>query len=56
MADAEHISRSYICRILRLTLLARDIVEPILAAADGRACPFLEPFPLEWEEQRQQFR
>ena len=33
LADAERISRSYVCRILRLTLLAPDIVERIL---DGR--------------------
>jgi hypothetical protein len=33
MADAERISRSYVSRILRLTLLAPDIVERIL---DGR--------------------
>jgi hypothetical protein len=33
LADAERISRSYVCRVLRLTLLAPDIVERIL---DGR--------------------
>jgi hypothetical protein len=33
MAEAERISRSYVSRILRLTLLAPDIVERIL---DGR--------------------
>jgi hypothetical protein len=33
MADAERISQSYVSRILRLTLLAPDIVERIL---DGR--------------------
>jgi hypothetical protein len=30
LSAAERISRSYICRILRLTLLAPDIVERIL--------------------------
>jgi hypothetical protein len=30
LADAERISRSYVCRVLRLTLLAPDIVERIL--------------------------
>jgi hypothetical protein len=55
MADAERISRSYVCRILRLTLLAPDIVERIL---DGRPTAglsqLLKPFPVEWEEQRRQ--
>jgi hypothetical protein len=34
MADAENINRSYVSRVLRLTLLAPEIVESIL---DGRA-------------------
>jgi hypothetical protein len=54
MADAERISRSYVSRILRLTLLAPDIVERIL---DGRSTPgfaqLMKPFPVEWERQRQ---
>jgi hypothetical protein len=53
LADAELISRSYVSRVLRLTLLAPDIVERIL---DGRPTAglveFLKPFPLEWERQR----
>ena len=53
LADAERISRSYVCRVLRLTLLAPDIVERIL---DGRPTAglahFLKPFPVEWEQQR----
>jgi hypothetical protein len=53
LADAERISRSYVCRILRLTLLAPDIVERIL---DGRPTAglarSLQPFPVEWERQR----
>jgi hypothetical protein len=48
LADAERISRSYVCRVLRLTLLAPDIVERIM---DGRPtaglAQFLNPFPLE---------
>jgi hypothetical protein len=54
LADAERISRSYVCRVLRLTLLAPDIVERIL---DGRPtaglAQLLKPFPVEWEQQRQ---
>jgi hypothetical protein len=56
LADAERISRSYVCRVLRLTLLAPDIVERIL---DGRPtaglAQLLKPFPVEWKTQRQRF-
>jgi hypothetical protein len=49
-------SRSYVCRALRLTLLAPDVVERIF---DGRPtaglAQFLKPFPLEWGSQRQKF-
>jgi hypothetical protein len=55
LADAERISRSYVCRVLRLTLLAPDIVERIL---DGRSAPqlaeLMQPFPVDWERQREQ--
>ncbi|MCB1380591.1 MAG: hypothetical protein KDJ17_03070, partial [Hyphomicrobiaceae bacterium] len=59
LAAAEKINESYVCRVLRLTLLAPDVVEAIL---DGRQPPelqmdvLLEPFPVEWERQRRQFR
>ncbi len=58
IARAEGINASYVSRILRLTLLAPDIVEPIL---DGRQPPeltvarLMTPFPVEWEEQRARF-
>ena len=56
LAEAERVSLSYISRILRLNLLAPDIVERIL---DGRPtaglAQFLKPFPVEWERQRRQF-
>jgi hypothetical protein len=35
IGDAENISKSYISRILRLALLAPDLVESILAGQDG---------------------
>jgi hypothetical protein len=35
VAEAERVSLSYISRILRLTLVAPDIVERILVAAQG---------------------
>lgn len=55
LAEAEKINPSYIARVLRLTLLAPDIVEAIL---DGRQPPGLQlddllvPFPVEWVKQR----
>jgi hypothetical protein len=56
LAEAERVSLSYISRILRLTLLAPDIVERIL---DGRSAPqlaeLMQPFPVAWERQRTQF-
>ena len=58
IAEAEKISKSYVSRILRLALLAPDIVEAILGGwADQRV--MLErlerPLPAAWEEQRQLF-
>jgi len=55
LAAAEKINPSYVSRILRLTLLAPDIVETIL---DGRQqepltlATALRPFPVEWDHQR----
>lgn len=56
LAEAEKINPSYIARVLRLTLLAPDIVEAIL---DGRQPAGLQlddllvPFPVEWVRQRE---
>ena len=55
LAEREGIAPSYMTRVLRLTLLAPHIVEAIL---DGKQGPevtlaqVLEPFPVEWPEQR----
>ena len=55
IAAREKINKSYVSRILRLTLLAPDIVEAIL---DGRQAEgvtlrgLMEPFPVEWHGQR----
>jgi hypothetical protein len=55
LADAERINRSYVSRILRLTLLAPDIVERILDGRPGVGCPQLQqPFPVEWARQREE--
>jgi hypothetical protein len=55
IAAAEKIDRGYVGSILRLTLLAPDIVEGILDGRqpDGLGLPaLLKPFPLDWERQR----
>ena len=55
LAEHEGIAPSYMTRVLRLTLLAPDIVEAILDGrqwSDARLSKLLEPFPLKWAEQR----
>ena len=54
IAAKERIDRGYVGTVLRLTLLAPDIVEAILngEAAELSLPRLLEPFPLEWNEQR----
>ncbi len=55
MAAAERIDRGYLGRVLRLTLLAPDIVEAVLDVrqpADLALPSLLEPFPADWERQR----
>jgi hypothetical protein len=56
LSAAERISPSYICRVLRLTLLAPDIVERVM---DGCPAPqlaeLMQPFPVAWDRQRTQF-
>lgn len=55
MAAAERIERGYLGSILRLTLLAPDLVEALLngGQAEGVALPrLLRPFPPEWGQQR----
>ena len=59
LAAAEKLDRSFVSHMLRLTLLAPDLVEAIL---DGRQAPTmqLQPlvrgFPVEWERQRRNAR
>ena len=54
IGDAENISKSYVSRILRLGLLAPDLVEAILAGRtdQGIMLEQLErPLPAIWEDQ-----
>jgi hypothetical protein len=58
LAERERIASSYMTRVLRLTLLAPDIIEAIL---DGKQGPevtlarVLGPFPVSWAGQRVHF-
>ena len=55
LAAAEKINSSYVSRLLRLTLLAPDIVEAILGGRqpEGLTLPgLMEPFPVEWGRQQ----
>ena len=58
LAEREGIAKSYMTRVLRLTLLAPDLVGAIL---DGKQGPevslarVLEPFPTEWQLQSGHF-
>ena len=55
LAKRESITPSYITRVLRLTLLAPDIIEAILdrgQSAELQLNDLLAGFPLDWEGQR----
>jgi hypothetical protein len=55
IGDAENISKSYVSRILRLALLAPDIIEAILGGMADQSLMLerLErPLPADWAEQR----
>ena len=58
IAAVEKVNSSYVGRVLRLSLLAPDIVEMIV---DGRQSASLQldrllrPFPIGWEQQRREF-
>ena len=54
LAEREGIAFTYMARVLRLTLLAPDIVEAILEgkqSSDVTLKWLMEPFPLEWRSQ-----
>lgn len=58
LAEHEAIAHSYMTRVLRLTLLAPDIVEAILEGKQGpevTPARVLEPFPITWQHQKQCF-
>ena len=54
IASTEKINDPYVSRLLRLTLLAPNIVEAILDGrqVDGMTLPrLMAPFPVEWAQQ-----
>jgi DNA-binding CsgD family transcriptional regulator len=58
IADAENINPSYVSRLLRMTLLAPEIVEAILAGSHPAGltrAKAMQPFPMEWSRQRINF-
>jgi hypothetical protein len=55
LAKAEKVNDSYLSRILRLTLLAPDLIEAILAGRQASTLQLddlLKPLPAAWERQR----
>ena len=58
VAEVEHVTRSFVNRLLRLTLLAPDIVETILDGRQSKGMQLEEltrAMPSGWEEQRMLF-
>ena len=58
IARAEKIGSSFVSRVVRLALLAPDIVEAILAGKQPASLTLKDlmlPFPVEWERQRVRF-
>ena len=59
IANAEKINETYVGRVLRLTLLAPDIVEAVLGgrhSAEVQLEHLLRRFPVEWPLQQRAFR
>jgi hypothetical protein len=54
LARALGLSHAYVGRLLRLTLLAPDIIEAVLEGTEpsGLSIAMLAALPLDWEEQR----
>ncbi|KKM63740.1 hypothetical protein LCGC14_1508450 [marine sediment metagenome] len=58
LADREGIALSYMTRVLRITLLAPDVVESILIGQHGREitlATLMNPFPIDWSDQRRAY-
>ncbi|MBF0178055.1 MAG: hypothetical protein HQL63_14595 [Magnetococcales bacterium] len=58
LAERENLDDSYVAKVLRLTLLAPDIVKVILDGNQPDVMTWRElakPFPAEWAQQREQW-
>jgi len=58
LAEHEKMAFSYMTRVLRLSLLAPNIVEAILEGrhpTEMKLADLLDPFSMEWDEQNEQF-
>ena len=56
LAEAESLTRSFVNRLLRLTLLAPDIIEAVLDGRQPKALhleELIQTLPSAWNEQRQ---
>jgi hypothetical protein len=57
LAAAEKLNQSYLCRVMRLALLAPDIIELIMDGRQGSTGPelsqLMRPFPVDWKAQKQ---
>jgi ABC-type cobalamin transport system ATPase subunit len=58
LAKSEKINLSYLCRMLRLTLLAPEVTEALMDGRHQRVqlSDLLRPIPLIWAEQRMKLR
>jgi hypothetical protein len=59
LAKAQKVNDSYLSRILRLTLIAPDIIEAILSGRQPSTLQLddlIKPLPAEWERQRSELR
>jgi hypothetical protein len=55
ISRAEKINPSYVSRVLRLTLLAPDLVEALMGGRQTSTMSLhvlMKPFPIEWDRQR----
>jgi hypothetical protein len=54
IAEAEKINETYVGRILRLTLLAPDVVQMIIEGRQSQSlelASLMRPFPVQWRSQ-----
>lgn len=59
LSKRELVNESYVCRVLRLTLLAPDLVQTIFDGRQSKTLKLkslLKPFPADWAAQRTHFR